>query len=54
MRGTWRPYRIIRVSRFRRLNHVQTDAFNRQNQTTDISEITPEPDMARTWQDRRE
>ena len=26
---------------FERLNHVQTDAFNRQNRTTGISEITP-------------
>jgi hypothetical protein len=26
---------------FGRLNHVQTDAFNRQNRTTGISEITP-------------
>jgi hypothetical protein len=27
--------------RFGRLNHAQTDAFNRQNRTTGISEITP-------------
>jgi hypothetical protein len=32
-------------SRFGRLNHVQTDAFNRQNRTIGISEINPEPDM---------
>jgi hypothetical protein len=27
--------------RFGRLNYVQTDAFNRQNRTIGISEITP-------------
>jgi hypothetical protein len=26
---------------FGRLNHVQTDAFNRQNRTIGVSEITP-------------
>jgi hypothetical protein len=34
-------YRMIRGSGFGRLNHVQTDAFNQQNRTTGISEITP-------------
>lgn len=33
-------YRMIRGSQFRPLNHVQTDAFNLQNRTTGISEIT--------------
>lgn len=28
-------------ARFGRVNHVQADAFNLQNQTTGISEITP-------------
>ena len=37
-----------------RLNHVQTDAFNRQNQTTGVSEIAPLPDMLGTCQNRRE
>jgi len=30
----------------------QTDAFNRQNRTTGISEITPKPDMRRICQNR--
>src|SRR5258706_7787866 len=45
-------YRMIRGP-FGRLNHVQTDAFNRQNRTTGISEITL-PDMPRTRQNRRD
>ena len=30
-----------RISGRARLNHLRTDAFNRQNQTTGISEVTP-------------
>jgi hypothetical protein len=33
-------YRMIQSSGFGRLNHVQTDAFNLQNRTAGISEIT--------------
>jgi hypothetical protein len=33
-------FRMI-LGPFGRLNHVQTDAFNRQTLTTGISEITP-------------
>jgi hypothetical protein len=40
--------------RFGCLNHVQTDAFNRQKRTTGTSEITPEPGMTQTSQNRRE
>jgi hypothetical protein len=31
----------IREARFGPLNHVQTDAFNRQNRTIGASEIAP-------------
>jgi len=37
----------------RGLNHVQTDAFKRQNRTIGISEINL-PDMLGTCQNRRE
>jgi hypothetical protein len=33
--------RMIRDSPFGRLNRIQSDAFNRQKRTTDISGITP-------------
>src|SRR6185436_4511688 len=40
--------------RFGRLNHVQTDAFNRQTRTSRTSEINREPDTPSTCQNRRE
>ena len=43
-----------KVNLMARLNHVQTYAFDRQNQTTGISEIAPLPDMLGTCQNRRE
>jgi hypothetical protein len=54
----WQPIKVRELThdsrlRFRGLNHGQTDAFSAQNRTIGISEIAPEPDMLRTWQDRR-